>query len=60
MTPGLDSVAAPVTDHTGHPVAAVALTVPAEELTGELRESLAATVRRTADEISRRVGHRTR
>ena len=60
VTPGLDSVAAPVTDHTGHPAAAVALTVPTEELSDDLRESLAGAVRRAADEISRRLGRRSR
>ncbi|SHN20846.1 transcriptional regulator, IclR family [Cryptosporangium aurantiacum] len=53
VTPGFASVAAPVRDHAGHPVAAVAVTFPVAE--GD-PERLAPPVLRTAAEISRRVG----
>ncbi|EXG81064.1 IclR family transcriptional regulator [Cryptosporangium arvum] len=53
VTPGFASVAAPVTDHSGHPVAAVAVTFPVAE--GD-PDALADAVRRTAAEIARRVG----
>jgi DNA-binding IclR family transcriptional regulator len=45
-----------VLDHTGHPIAAVAVTFAA----GEAEEALATHVRRAADEVSRRIrGSRT-
>lgn len=53
VTPGFASVAAAVRDHAGHPVAAVAVTFPVAE--GDPR-ALADAVRRTAAEITRRVG----
>lgn len=53
VTPGLASVAAPVLDHNGHPVAGVALTY----LSGEPTD-LAEAVCRTADAITARVGGR--
>ncbi|MDO5741182.1 MAG: IclR family transcriptional regulator [Ornithinimicrobium sp.] len=58
VTAGMDSVAAAVLDHSGHPVAAVAVTAPEELLTPELRTDLATQARRAAEEISRRIGHR--
>jgi len=55
VTIGLASVAAPVTDHNGHPVAAVAITYRAEETPGE---PLAEAVTRTASLVTRRLlGH---
>ena len=42
-------------DHTGHPVAAVALTFPASEVEGEERTALALQVSRSAARISRRI-----
>lgn len=59
VTPGLDSVAAAVLDHADHPVAAVALTAEREHLRPALRDDLAEAVRRSAEEISRRLGHRS-
>lgn len=58
ITPGLDSVAAAVLDHTGHPVAAVAITAPTELLTPPVREELAGQARHTAAELSHRIGRR--
>lgn len=58
VTPGLDSVAVAVLDHTGHPVAGVALTAEEDQLAPETREQLVAHVRRAADEVSRRLGRR--
>lgn len=51
VTPGFSSVAAPVLDHNGHPVAGLALTFaegPADDLAAE--------VRRTAALLTRRLG----
>jgi DNA-binding IclR family transcriptional regulator len=53
VTPGLASVAAVVLEHNGHPVAAVAVTYEASEEHGD---TLATAVRRTADELTRRLG----
>jgi DNA-binding IclR family transcriptional regulator len=51
------SVAAAVLDHTGHPVAAVALTFPCAEVpTDSRRQYLASHVTRTAAVIARRLG----
>ena len=55
ITPGFASVASAVLDHTGHPVAAVALTFPAGEVEGEARTALAVQVSRSAARISRRI-----
>ena len=60
VTPGMDSVATPVLDHSGHPVAAVAVTAESAHLGPEAREALATHVRLAAEEISRRVGRRER
>jgi DNA-binding IclR family transcriptional regulator len=54
VTPGLASVAAAVLDHNQHPVAAVALTFPADEDVD--RERLARDVRATAQALTRRLG----
>lgn len=56
VTPGFASVAAPVLDHSAHPVAGVALTFPSAEVDDEGRTVLAAAVRAAAGELSRRVG----
>lgn len=59
VTPGLASVGAAVLDHTGHPVAAVAVTYPADGLPQrDGAEQLATLARRCADELSARLGHR--
>jgi DNA-binding IclR family transcriptional regulator len=55
ITPGFASVAAPVVDHAGHPVAAVALTFTADDVGVDDRIALAGDVRATADEIARRI-----
>ncbi len=60
VTPGMDSVATAVLDHSGHPVAAVAVTAESDRLGPEEREQLAGHVRLAAEEISRRVGRRER
>ncbi len=52
VTPGFASVAAPVLDHSGHPVAAVAITYPAPE--GD-PATLAVHVRRSAALVSARI-----
>jgi DNA-binding IclR family transcriptional regulator len=58
VTPGLRSVACPVKDHTGHPVAAVAVTF--DEAADARDEALPVHVKRAAAEISRRIrGSRT-
>jgi DNA-binding IclR family transcriptional regulator len=54
VTPGFASVAAPVLDHGGHPVAAVALTFPAGAAAAP-RASLAAAVVAAATEVGRRI-----
>lgn len=56
VTPGLSSVASAVLDHSGHPVAGVAVTYPAD---GDLRiDEVVGVVRQTAAELSARLGHR--
>lgn len=60
VTPGLDSIASVVLDHTAHPVAAVAVTAEDRLLTPEVRQLVVSEVRRATDEISRRLGHRAR
>lgn len=51
VTPGFSSVAAPVLDHNGHPVAGLAVTFP----TGEEPPGLAAAVVSAASALSRRL-----
>ncbi len=53
VTPGFASVAAAVLDHGGHPVAAVALTYPADEV--DAPDELAVHVRRSAERVSQRI-----
>ena len=55
ITPGFASVASAVLDHTGHPIAAVALTFPATEVEAGARAALAVQVSRSAARISRRI-----
>jgi DNA-binding IclR family transcriptional regulator len=52
ITPGFASIACPVRDHAGHPVAAVAVTYPASESTPD---ALADHVRRAAARVSTRI-----
>lgn len=56
VTRGFSSVAAPVLDHSAHPIAGVAVTFPADEVDAEQRGRIAEQVARTAGELSRRVG----
>ncbi|HET7474900.1 MAG TPA: IclR family transcriptional regulator [Dermatophilaceae bacterium] len=55
VTVGFASVAAPVRDHWGHPLAAVALTYASADVPPAERDRLAAAVLRSADDLSRRV-----
>ena len=56
ITPGFASVACTVSDHGGHPVAAVALTYPVDEVDAVGVELLAGQVRYTARTVTRRLG----
>jgi len=58
VTPDFASVAAPVLDHTGHPVAGIAVTYPAAEVTDDHRRAIVDQVIRTATDLTRRVGGR--
>jgi len=60
ITPGLASVAAAVTDHTGHPVAGIALTYPRppDGSAGLDVDALADAVRAAAAELTRRISGR--
>lgn len=58
VTPGFASVASAVHDHTGHPVAGVALTFPADEVTADVEAGLVVRVRAAAAELTRRIGGR--
>ncbi|HSE69682.1 MAG TPA: IclR family transcriptional regulator [Nocardioidaceae bacterium] len=54
VTPGFASVAAAVLDHTGHPVAGIAVTYPSGEL-ADVGPTVRAT-QQTADLVGRRIG----
>jgi DNA-binding IclR family transcriptional regulator len=56
VTAGFASLAAAVLDHSDHPVAAVAVTYPADALPAGARTQLAGAVVRTAATVSRRIG----
>jgi DNA-binding IclR family transcriptional regulator len=58
VTVGFASIASPVLDHSGHPVAGVAVTFAAAALPIPARDRVAAQVARTAATISRRIGGR--
>jgi DNA-binding IclR family transcriptional regulator len=59
VTPGFASVAAAVFDHTGHPVAGIAVTVPSADMPpAERDERLLRPVVRAAGELTRRLGGR--
>ncbi len=60
VTPGFASVAAPVLDHTGHPVGGVAVTYPHPEPSpsDDLPSGVVEAVQRCAVELSTRLGHR--
>jgi DNA-binding IclR family transcriptional regulator len=59
VTVGFASIGVAVPDHTGHPVAAVALTYPADQVGDEQRPTLVAALHRTARELSHRIGARS-
>ena len=56
VSAGLSSVARAVLDHTGHPVAGVALTFPRAEVADAERARLVAAVGRTAATLTARIG----
>jgi DNA-binding IclR family transcriptional regulator len=56
VTPGFASVAAAVYDHTGHPVAGLAVTFLAADADGPARERLARATTAAAAELTRRIG----
>ncbi|HET6876417.1 MAG TPA: IclR family transcriptional regulator [Jatrophihabitans sp.] len=56
VSPGYASIATAVLDHSGHPVAAVAVTFPAAGTSATERDLIAVRVARTAAVLSRRVG----
>jgi len=58
VTPGFASLAAPVFDHTGRPVAGVAVTFPSDQVPLGDRGSLLPPVVRAAAELTRRLGGR--
>jgi DNA-binding IclR family transcriptional regulator len=58
VTAGFSSVAAAVLDHTGHPVAGVAVTFAADGVPVQARERLAHAVRDSARELTRRLSGR--
>ena len=55
VTVGMDSVAVPVLDHSGHPVAGIAVTYPVDQAR---EEDLVGALRASARELSQRLGHR--
>jgi DNA-binding IclR family transcriptional regulator len=57
ITPGLSSVGAAVRDHTGHPVAGIAVTYPGDGLRADDHDDLlVAAVITAADALTRRLG----
>lgn len=56
VTPGFASVAAPVLDHNGHPVAGVACTFPVESGDRDAAAVAAEAVKATAETLTRRIG----
>lgn len=58
ITPGLASVAHAVFDHTGHPVAGVAVTFPSEQVEDSERARLVQAVTRTSLALTARLGGR--
>jgi DNA-binding IclR family transcriptional regulator len=56
VSEGLSSVARAVLDHTGHPVAGVAVTYPTEEVGDAERARIVAAVTRVAGTLSARIG----
>ena len=60
VTEGLSSIAHAVLDHTGHPIAAVAITYDAANVDESERDWLGERAAATADQLSRRLGGRPR
>ncbi|HEY7009898.1 MAG TPA: IclR family transcriptional regulator [Jatrophihabitantaceae bacterium] len=60
VTAGFSSVGVAVLDHNQHPIAAVAVTFRSTDLPAGQRSAVAVHVRRTARELSRRIGARGR
>lgn len=58
VTAGLSSVGAAVRDHTGHPVAGIAVTYPYESAGRDNHDEIVAAVVSAADTLSHRVGGR--
>ncbi|MEJ3656722.1 IclR family transcriptional regulator [Actinomycetes bacterium KLBMP 9759] len=58
VTPGFASIAVAVLDHTGHPVASVAVTYPSVLDGDDLRELMVDEIARTARAVTARVGGR--
>jgi DNA-binding IclR family transcriptional regulator len=58
VTPGLASVAQAAVDHTGRPVAGIAVTFAAADVDVDGRRALVAAVDRAATDLSRRLGAR--
>lgn len=58
VTPGFASVAAAVRDHTGFPIAGLAVTFAQDDVSEEDVEHLAAAARRSADDLTRRLAPR--
>lgn len=56
VTEGFSSVALPVLDRAGHPLASVALTYRSDEVRAEDRDGLVEAVRRTVASLGRRLG----
>jgi DNA-binding IclR family transcriptional regulator len=56
VSEGLSSVARAVLDHTGHPVAGVAVTFRRDEVDADERDRLVAAVRRAAATLTARIG----
>jgi DNA-binding IclR family transcriptional regulator len=56
VTPDFASVAAPVLDHVGHPVAGIAVTYPTAEVVEAQRQTIVEQVIRTARDLTRRIG----
>ncbi len=56
VTPDFASVASPVLDHVGHPVAGIAVTYPSAEVSENQRLVIVAQVIRTATDLTRRIG----
>jgi DNA-binding IclR family transcriptional regulator len=57
LVPGVNAIAAPVLDHKGQIAAAIGAIGRTEDLNVEFDGTVAATLKRTADDISRRLGY---